>query len=381
MSDLQPPEQPLDVLPDMVNLVLIQTGEVFRSRSLHDPNALGNTREMLKKIIPKANERFHEALDEIELEILQAKAIMERDLATIRARHAERERAAGAARMLQASPDAKGPPTRVGGALSPSRPSPVAMSDVENQDIIMSEEASKTDLNGSNPRGEDSFELSAGRSNPVEAPTDAKLTPLVNIAGLAPSANAQATTTETKQESSNGHPTAIQVPTSAELQDADFESMFNDVEGADADNDINFDLDFSADANMGQDLINANAFGNITNTNNGLIDLNAASNEGINTLLPGLENYVHDGEDFTMLDIPPATTLPAGAVLPPATKAGNNNVAEAGADAPPVESNFDDMFYGSGDFSMGGAEDSDMGDDGIGDFGDFDEAWFKAEEK
>ncbi|KAA6408536.1 MAG: hypothetical protein FRX48_07618 [Lasallia pustulata] len=355
MSDLQTPEQPLDVLPDMVNLV------VFRSRSLHDPNALGNTREMLKKIIPKANERFHEALDEIELEILQAKAIMERDLATIRARHAERERAAGAARMLQASPDAKGPPTRVGGALSPSRPSPVAMSDVENQDIIMSEEASKTDLNG--------------------APTDAKLTPLVNIAGLAPSANAQATTTETKQESSNGHPTAIQVPTSAELQDADFESMFNDVEGADADNDINFDLDFSADANMGQDLINANAFGNITNTNNGLIDLNAASNEGINTLLPGLENYVHDGEDFTMLDIPPATTLPAGAVLPPATKAGNNNVAEAGADAPPVESNFDDMFYGSGDFSMGGAEDSDMGDDGIGDFGDFDEAWFKAEEK
>ena len=50
----------------------MHTGKVFRSRSLHDPNALGNTREMLKKIIPKANERFHEALDEIELEIVSS---------------------------------------------------------------------------------------------------------------------------------------------------------------------------------------------------------------------------------------------------------------------------------------------------------------------
>ena len=307
---------------------------------------------------------------------------MERDLAAIRARQAERERAAGAARMAQASPDAKEPPTRLGGELSPSRPSPVAMSDVEDQDIIMSDEASKTDLNGSNHKLEGSFELSAGPetdSNPVGATTDAKTTPPVNDTDPAPSTNAQATTTETKQDFSNGHPTAIQIPTSAELQD--FKSMFNDVEGADADNDINFDLDFSADANMGQDLINANAFGNITNTSNGLIDLNAASNEDINSLLPGLENYVHGGEDFAMLDVPPATTLPASAVLPPATKTGNSDVAEAGADAAPVESNFDDMFFGSGDFSMGGAEDGDMGNEGIGDLGDFDEAWFKAEEK
>lgn len=49
---------------------LVQTGKVFRDRSLHDPKALGNTRERLKKIIPIANERFHEALDEVELEIV-----------------------------------------------------------------------------------------------------------------------------------------------------------------------------------------------------------------------------------------------------------------------------------------------------------------------
>ena len=50
----------------------MQTGEVFRNRSQHDPKALGNTREMLKEVIPKANERFHEALDEIELEIVSS---------------------------------------------------------------------------------------------------------------------------------------------------------------------------------------------------------------------------------------------------------------------------------------------------------------------
>ena len=50
----------------------MQTGKVFRNHSLHDPKALGNTREMLKKVIPGANERFHEALDEIELEIVSS---------------------------------------------------------------------------------------------------------------------------------------------------------------------------------------------------------------------------------------------------------------------------------------------------------------------
>lgn len=58
----------IDILIDIVQLM--QTGKVFRDRSLHDPKALGNTRERLKKVIPIANERFHEALDEIELQIV-----------------------------------------------------------------------------------------------------------------------------------------------------------------------------------------------------------------------------------------------------------------------------------------------------------------------
>lgn len=312
---------------------------------------------------------------------------MERDLAAIRARRAERERAAGAAKVRRVSPEADNPPIGLGGQPSPPKPSPVADPVGEDQDTIMSEAPKQDSDEPANHRAEDSFELSAEQamiSDVQEAPIETKPPPTDNDTILPMSSIDQAVVTETEREpgpDSNGPSTAIQIPTTAELQDADFESMFNDVEGADADNDINFDLEFSTDANLDQDLISDSAFDDITNTNSGLLDLSAASNEDINTLLPGLENYVHDGEDFTMLDIPPITTIPESAALPQSNKADKSNVAEAVADAAPVESNFDDMFFGSGYSNMGGAEDGDMADDGVGDFGDFDETWFTTDEK
>lgn len=313
---------------------------------------------------------------------------MERDLAAIRARRAERERAAGAAKVRRVSPEADSPPIELGGEPSPPKPNPVADPIGEDQDTIMSEAPKPDSDEPANHQAEDFFEPSAEQAMMLDlqgAPIEAKLPPTDNDTILPLLSIDQATVTETEQEAgpdSNGPSTAIQIPTAAELQDADFESMFNDVEGADADNDINFDLEFSTDANLDQDLINDSVFdGDITTTNSGLLDLNAASNEDINTLLPGLENYVHGGEDFTMLDIPPATTLPESATLPQTNKAENSNVAEAVADAAPVESNFDDMFFGSGYSNMDGAEDGDMADDGVGDFGDFDETWFTTDGK
>ena len=314
---------------------------------------------------------------------------MERDLAAIRARRAERERAAGAAKVRQVSPVPDERPTELSGELSLPKPAPVAEPSEENQDTIMTDEAPKPDpVDSTNLTGEGNPEPSAGQeanSEPQEAPSETRPSPEMSTStDPLPSTDEQVDAPETTQEPSttaNDPSTAMEMPTAAELQDADFESMFNDVEGTNADNDINFDLDFSADANMGQDLINDSAFGDITATNNGLIDLNAASNEDINTLLPGLENYVHDGDEFAMLDMPPATSMAGNAGLPQATTAGNVNMGDGMAEAAPVESNFDDMFFGSGDFTMGGTEDGDMGDDGIGDFGDFDEAWFKTDEK
>ncbi len=155
---------------------------------------------------------------------------------------------------------------------------------------------------------------------------------------------------------------------------APFESMFNDIEQPTNASSLDFDLGFS----NSQDLLNNPVFDNIdlSNTEEATA-LNATSAEDINTLLPGLENYVNDGGDFSMIDFPPATMpeLTAATTNAPteSTTAGANNTGGTGqaAEMAPMESNFDDLF-GSGDW----AGDGDMGD---GAMVDFDEDWFKTD--
>jgi len=163
-------------------------------------------------------------------------------------------------------------------------------------------------------------------------------------------------------------------PPSHTQEAAPFESMFNDVEQSTNINSLDFDLGFSTS----QDLLNDPVFDNIDLSNTEeATNLTATSAEDINTLLPGLENYVNDGGDFSMIDFPPTTMpeLTAATTNAPteSTTAGANNTGSAGqaAEMAPMESNFDDLF-GSGDW----AGDGDMGD---GAMVDFDEDWFKTE--
>ena len=161
---------------------------------------------------------------------------------------------------------------------------------------------------------------------------------------------------------------ALETPTTANLRDAHFDSMFNDTELAGGTDSIDF-LDFSAEGDIGQDLLNENTFGNMTAGTDGFSSLNTTSNEDINTLLPGLDNFVNASDNF-MMDIPANTS---SSQAQETTKSS----ADAAGTAP-MESSFDDMFdFGSGDIDMGGT-DGDMGDDNasIGDFGEF-ENWFK----
>lgn len=155
---------------------------------------------------------------------------------------------------------------------------------------------------------------------------------------------------------------------------APFESMFNDSEQPTNASSLDFDLGFS----NSQDLLNDPVFDNIDMGNTEeATNLNATSAEDINTLLPGLENYVNDGGDFSMIEFPP-TTIPELTIATtnaPAepTAAGVKNMGGTGqaAEMAPMESNFDDLF-GSGDW----AGDGDMGD---GAMVDFDEDWFKTD--
>ena len=175
------------------------------------------------------------------------------------------------------------------------------------------------------------------------------------------------------------HESAIPDPQPNPEEAAPFESMFNDLEPASNTEGLDFDLGFSTSAS---DLLNDSVFENIDMSNNEeSASLNATSAEDINTLLPGLENYVNDGGDFSMIDLPMGNTMGDTAATVPmsgiteqvAASGGDNGDAGVGqsSEIAPMESNFDDLF-GSGDW----AGDGDMGD---GAMVDFDDDWFNTD--
>ena len=205
--------------------------------------------------------------------------------------------------------------------------------------------------------------------------------PAVPLADLKPEQFAQKTPSSKQAEPAVASaPQAPENPPSeapSNTQEAaPFESMFNDLEQPSNANSLDFDLGFSTS----QDLLNDSVFENIDMTNTEeSANLNATSAEDINTLLPGLESYVNDGGDFSMIELP-MTTMPEVTTGPVATSAGTEVATMGTSNAPgggqgmdvvPTESNFDDLF-GSGDW----AGDGDMGD---GAMVDFDEDWFKTD--
>lgn len=206
-------------------------------------------------------------------------------------------------------------------------------------------------------------------------------------------------------------------PTASQQQDpAPFESMFTDLENSSGPTSLDFDLGFPPASTDAPDLLMDDTIFNTippaaSNTDDQIQTQNLNTTaEDIDTLLPGLDNYVNDPTDFSMLDLTiPTTTVSttapeatatttttaaaaaaaainnsAPAPPPPAQPQNTNNDAGAAQQiqqldaAPPMmplESSFDDLFGGSGDW---GAVDDEMGGDG-GTLGDFDEDWFRTD--
>jgi len=158
--------------------------------------------------------------------------------------------------------------------------------------------------------------------------------------------------------------------------------MFADTAAPSNHDSLNFDIDFSTENGISQDQIQDNPFGDLT-TNN---DFTSTSNENIDSLMPGIENYVNAhttgnvSDDFAMLDIPPASTAFDSSVSSKPVPDGEIDFTSMDAptdtgmmDVAPVESTFDDLFFDdSGDLGMGDGDIS-------GDFGDFDDNWFKSD--
>ena len=279
---------------------------------------------------------------------LKAKGVFEQELTTLRAKRAEKEKALGAERLRASNqgrpkdePD--NPTTDVTPAVaSPPNEQPAASSLAAGAAKEISDVSAKIDPDQSHSKNEFN---GAGSLNKEDSGTPIQPGVANDLAkqtldGLGISGDVEI------DASDFNHITA----------DDDFDSMFADTT-ANPNDVVNFDLDFSTDQAVSQDLLSGNAFGNVGPSADDLGSINQASSEDINTLLPGLENYVNEdgesgGDDFAMIDIPVGDAgLEAGktaASRPSVSTTVKEDTSIMGTAN--LDSSMDDMFDMSGDF-------------------------------
>lgn len=306
---------------------------------------------------------------------------MERDLALIRLKRAERDKAQGALMLRDHSHQqggivgngvekmSKGDSRSIGMALERNEPADVVMIDAKDEQTAadgptLGKPKPLATLN--RPDIEHTNLASSGISQGTINSKGLSLTVDPSLASKEPTSSN--VIMEGHDDPGKQSELPIETPTTANLRESDFETMFNDTEVVGGTQGLDFGLDFS----VGAQGLNDAGFENSTMENEDLTNLNATSNEDINTLLPGLENYVNASGDFSIIN--PA----AGPTLPNSSGAtANKTLAPQVSEPLPTESNFDDLFSSSnfiedaGDYEMDGSGD-------INDLGDFDD-WFKSD--
>ncbi|KAI6715792.1 hypothetical protein PZA11_006097 [Diplocarpon coronariae] len=80
------PTSTIDVLQSMINGILIETGKALRHSKKDGSRSLDAVNTRLRTTIPTMAEHFHEALDDLESDIVRAKAVLGRDLERLRAK-------------------------------------------------------------------------------------------------------------------------------------------------------------------------------------------------------------------------------------------------------------------------------------------------------
>lgn len=82
----------LDVLQSMMNLILVHSGRFIKEHQ--SGGGTGRLKVVLQHAVPAANERFQDALDELENEVRLAQTVLRRDLALLKQDRKKRELAA-----------------------------------------------------------------------------------------------------------------------------------------------------------------------------------------------------------------------------------------------------------------------------------------------
>ena len=302
---------------------------------------------------------------------LQAKAVMERDLRNIRKKRAERDRARD----------------RANGIPSPGALAKEADEKAQKANASAFEDTAPIQVPG---EGEETLMDEHGVAKTDEdkvigtnqgMPQDSE-----NSAGLAITMPAGTTTndqdqskTENQQPGDDGMNASDAMLDTSDAANAEFfESMFND-DLVSADDTMNFgDFGFPMDTNTNQPLNSDTNLQNSALPNVDMNNLTSTSNEDINSLLPGLENYV-TGSDFSNINIPSTSTNQPDTTQapPPTTTAATSTSTGPALDAtgPTAtitdNSTLDDSFFDF-NFDMNNNGGDDMGNGTLDDFDSFD---------
>ena len=296
---------------------------------------------------------------------------MERDLRLVRKQRAERDRANG----LTADPSplketdeaVSSDPADLTTAALPN----IADKNLEELDVAEKpfsesapEQSQDADVTVTNIMSQDAI------TNEQGMPQDSE-----NSVGLAITIPSDDIPEPSEQPKTPEHPAEANTVPEAPIEisdaiDLDFESMFNDTDPKAIDDALNFDFDFSTDSAMAEDILMDSGFNdsNINNTNTANIP--ATSNEDIDSLLPGVENYLNAETDFSNITMPTTTTLPN--TSQPAAASATQAPLQESTEPVMAETSFDDNFFGLGNFEMEGAGGDELGDGTLGDFEDFD---------
>ncbi|KAI9890095.1 MAG: hypothetical protein M1814_004494 [Vezdaea aestivalis] len=361
-----PPSSPLVVLHAMVNAVLIQTGRVFREIPDRDPQNLQHINKSMNEIIPGSTARFQAALDVIEMEIVQAKAAFERELAQSRAKK-EAERKASEQAVTSNAQERTGKFMR--NAVDQTL-------DIDMTDVSPVEQSAPKQAKPQSAAAP-SLAASARAANKLtqdQPRTMSSQIPLPKVNTTSSPANTFIQTDET--------------PTTAGLGKGDLESMFPSISedvGSGA-GDLDFMIDFSADSAADTGLL-SNDFGigtgEVLPTESGAaktsIDFSNALDSRTTTALAlpndggGLSTIIPEAAPFTTANQPDLVVLDLTTTGQSTAMDGNAGTGGIAADdLITAESNFDDLFFDQ-TFDMNGGG-------GLGDAGELDNSFFEINE-
>ncbi|KAI9783254.1 MAG: hypothetical protein M1839_004094 [Geoglossum umbratile] len=374
MSEQQPGEHsPLDTLSSMVNLVLVQAGNVFRDPTRRSLGNLVHTRSQVGVMVPAALDKFHAALDELEVEILQAKEVFTRDLAVSRARRAKREREAADAAAAEKDRIAAEEASAREAEILETKALNVSTDKESETDLAMADrflDSQNNGLEGSAVKegpGANASETGGwptGQTKPPKPPP-LNLSETTGSGAKPPGGETNAPLTAAETTIHSEPAARNDTPSTAGYKMIDFPSMFDDPTA----DEMNFDLnnfggdgdEFLSNHSLGVDV------GNPTDVSGA--QPATSRNVDVSALLPGLETYAN-AEDDTSTFGNPATTLPPTTITAaPASQAPAPLPGES-TDLLQGESRFDDMF-------LTGMDELGASDEGDGNFpSEFDDLFF-----